>query len=123
MSEPYTLKKAVNDEALKILNSDWSPAVKISTVFRVADHPETEEEAKDRVTAIFSGKEIVNPLSPREELKREIDYAIKKKEMSIPDTNIYGYFNGLIVGLNQATEIIAKKHPDVKDWLKEGEAE
>jgi hypothetical protein len=128
MSEDvYVLKKRIDPVVLGILNDgDAVPSslikVSIRTMenckFRMADL----DDISDWISALKSGKKIVNPLSPREEL--EMYLTDRQEEAKYPSgVDVRIRVIGIKKGVKKALEIIAKEHPDVADWLKdEGEA-
>lgn len=115
MSKPYTLKKEVGTDTLRCLNSGQPLAISLLWALQQEDsesfgkYVPSDETVEDWIAALKSGKKIVNPLSPKEELR-----------------SLYFGIEGLSdfhSGINQALKIIAKEHPDVKDWLKDNEGE
>jgi hypothetical protein len=114
MSEIYTLKEAVPDEVLRELNRDVS--LPVQKIFLATDEFNTYpdmDELDDWIAAVKSGKKIVNPMTPREELKKYYDgmcYSVESRA-----GNPF-YPKQLI---ECAVEIIAKEHPDVSGWLEE----
>jgi hypothetical protein len=116
----YVLKKRIDPVVLGILNDgDAVPSslIKVSIItmenckFRMADL----DDISDWIAALKSGKKIVNPMSAREELRKML-----KDEESEPEDRLW--YDGWKKGIIRATEIIAKEHPDVKDWLGDQDA-
>jgi hypothetical protein len=109
MSE-YMLKDAVPDEVLRKLNVNFGPTAQ--NIFLAVDefnaYPDMDE-LEDWIAAIKSGKNIVNPLSPRKELRMYLEDILHGKKHGITRYEI----------AFQTAEIIAKEHPDVKDWLEQ----
>lgn len=104
MSEPYELEKAVGYQVLRQLNNrKFEDDERVFEAYRSFSGHASTDEIRDWLLAVESGKKIVNPLSPREEV-RELYYSQK---------NEHGE-RSLILDL---LEIIAKEHPDVADWL------
>jgi hypothetical protein len=112
MSEPYTLKKPVNSIVLKALNDDNKFSYNLASAINRSEYFPDDEQFDDWISAMKSGKKIVNPLSPRKELNKFVE-KIKNSSMmnKIPTLDF----------IDQAIQIIAKEHPDVADWLREGE--
>ncbi|WP_028982858.1 hypothetical protein [Sporolactobacillus terrae] len=118
----YMLKDEVRYEVLSNLNAtrleDFDLTGRLQRAFCRAYIPESVEQAQDWVRAIYSGKKIVNPMSPREELEQYlVDRQEEAKYPSGDDVRIR--IIGIKQGVKKAIEIIAKEHPDVADWIKD----
>lgn len=81
MSEPYTLKKAVDEVVLEDMNEhnkllydyvSTTLGIIFDDLGRDQASPDNNE-LDDWIAAIKSGKKIVNPMPPREELKHAIE--------------------------------------------------
>lgn len=116
MSEPYVLKKAENFSVVQELNDVVRNGYEGIAINRAMGAWTQEnpgqgfpklDQIEDWITALKSGKKIINPMSPREELKHYYESEC-------------GYVQ---YGVNKAIEIIAKEHPDVANWLKDGDAD
>lgn len=111
MSEPFVLKVRVGINTLSHLNDHQKNRMGRLKGALECFSTNEPEEIVDIVHAVFSGKKIVNPMSPRDELKQWYD----------------GFSAGCISHLNvresieKVIEIIAKEHPDVADWLKDSD--
>jgi hypothetical protein len=117
MSEPYYLKCPTNEEALECLNR-----LSINHIGLKVDYHAISgvDEVDDWANAIKSGKKIINPLSPREEFETMWEIAKNNAKPDIvdgSDEKCLAYADGIY----DAAKIIAKEHPDVADWLKDGE--
>jgi hypothetical protein len=110
MSEPYTLKTRVGINTLSHLNDHQKNRMGRIKGALECFSTNDEEEIVDLVHAVFSGKEIVNPLSPEEEFRK------KRAELIGSDLDVVGEF------VDPLVEIIAKEHPDVADWLGDKDA-
>ncbi|WP_332238908.1 hypothetical protein [Sporolactobacillus sp. KGMB 08714] len=108
MSEPYTLRYRQSEETLQKLNRD-SGLTGFKRAIEDVVAVSGKDEVIDMVAACWSGKKIVNPMSPREELNKLMDALFPS------DKNL----------VRQVLGIIAKdpKHAEVKDWLKDGETD
>ncbi|MFT8709474.1 MAG: hypothetical protein ABF820_08605 [Sporolactobacillus sp.] len=120
MSEDvYVLKKAVNDDALKYLNQQCGYFFESESLWKAIGNLNTGwpelEQVEDMIAAIKSGKNIVNPLSPKEELKRYYN------SFDSSDTDFKQYSDFPETAIEKTLTIIAKEHPDVATWL-DGEA-
>ncbi|MFX3616248.1 MAG: hypothetical protein ACE3JK_01790 [Sporolactobacillus sp.] len=108
MSEYYVLKKAIDKDALDELNiRHWEDWARIFGAAEAMNHVPDTDQIEDWIAGIKSDTEIVNPVTPREELR-----------------SLYFDIDGLSdfhSGISQALKIIAKEHPDVAGWLKDGE--
>ncbi|WP_028983307.1 hypothetical protein [Sporolactobacillus terrae] len=113
MSEQYVLKTSVSENQLRALNEAYGTWAIKSAIEKDKDYP-TFEEVADWLAAKRSGKKIVNPMSPRDGLKSVYE---KYKQSDTSDS----YYQGMARGIRNAVEIIAKEHPDVADWLEEGD--
>jgi hypothetical protein len=108
MSEPYVLNKRVTEETLERLNNtgDYTLSQCLYRALGTANASDDLNQASDFISALKSGKKIVNPLSPREELRK----VYERHNDYVPGTQ---------AGIEIAIKIIAKEHPDVVDWLKD----
>lgn len=122
MSEDVVLKKAVGTDTLRYLNSGKCLALSLLWALGQEDsdsfgkYVPSDETVEDWIAALKSGKKIVNPMSPREEL--EIYYADQEDAIKYP-IDMEGRIRAIAIrkGIKKAVEIIAKEHPDVADWL------
>jgi hypothetical protein len=120
MSEPYTLKTRVGINTLSHLNDHQKNRMGRLKGALECFSTNDAEEIIDLVHAVFSGKKIVNPMSPREELEMYLtDRQEEAKYPSGDDVRIRVI--GIKQGVKKAIEIIAKEHPDVADWLKDSD--
>jgi hypothetical protein len=113
------LKFEASKKVVGLLNGvseEYGPVVAMMNAIEEST-TENLDELQDWLDALKSGKKIVNPISPREELKKEYDAIMH--EISL---NKVGYYDGKKNGIEAAIEIIAKDHPDVADWLKDGDS-
>lgn len=114
MSEDvYVLNKAIEQPVLEILNSNQLED-KIDTemlcdaIEAINIWPDLDQ-VENWIAALKSGKKIINPLSPKEELEKTFKAAASYHEVS--------YCEGYKTGIETALSIISKEHPDVADWL------
>jgi hypothetical protein len=108
MSEDvYVLKYKLPHEILDYLN-DHPGKAGLSKVLRDVVTFKGKDEVLDMVNACWSGKKIVNPMTPREELKKLMDTSYWTEDF--------------VAGVQRAVEVIAKEYPDVADWLKDGDS-
>lgn len=113
MSEEYVLPLKASKNELSRLNDLTeddelcSPEWRFAYFMRDRSSVTSLDWIKQIIKACESGKKIVNPMSPREELKNEL-----KKFYQLSDLQT-GYRNGI----HEAVRIIAKEHPDVAQWL------
>ncbi|MFT8362937.1 MAG: hypothetical protein ABF608_07110 [Sporolactobacillus sp.] len=109
MSEEYVLKNKAEKYVLDDLNNQKKPyAERIGYAINDSNSDYISlETVEDWISALKSDMKIVNPLSPREEL-RSLYFGIEG-------------FSDFHSGINQAIKIIAKEHTDVADWLEDGE--
>jgi hypothetical protein len=110
MSEPYVLKTIVGINTLSHLNDHQKNIMGRLKGALECFSTNEPEEIVDIVHAVFSGNKIVNPMSPEEEFRK------KRAELIGSDLDIVGEF------VDPLVEIIAKEHPDVKDWLGDQDA-
>ncbi|BBN97477.1 hypothetical protein [Sporolactobacillus terrae] len=127
MSEDYVLKTEVDNMTLYELNIHFGDGkYKVANIHHAIEkwlednlgngYPSLEQ-LEDWIAALKSGKKIVNPLSPREKVKWLFDYVAKDKTAEL-------YHKQYVLDTLQEFIIqIAKEHPDVKDWLKDGESD
>ncbi|MCO7127783.1 hypothetical protein NIE88_18720 [Sporolactobacillus shoreicorticis] len=114
MSESYVLNEKVAVDTLERLNNTGECTLSECLYRALGTTPTSDDldQASDFITALKSGKKIVNPLSAREELKDEL-----KKFYQLSDMQ-----TGYRKGIHEAVRIIAKEHPDVADWLGDQDA-
>lgn len=112
----YVLKEVEDNTVLAMLNSKRAEVSKLYAALAERENglPHKLDIVDDWITALKSGKKIVNPLSPRDGLKSVYE---KYKQSDTSDS----YYQGMARGIRDAVEIIAEEHPDVKDWLEEGD--
>lgn len=121
MSEPYTLKKAVDKDVLNKLNNvERTYMTKTRRIFSSlnvsGDIDEIKiEQLEDWCAAVKSGKKIVNPMPPREIFQKNY-YSTVDDIKTNPDDEGSKAFKA---GMDCAYECFVKEHPDVADWLKE----
>lgn len=119
MSEDvYVLEKAVNSAILYELNMSIDASLRLykgyTAYLRRTHHGyPTMKEIEDWVSAIESGKKIVNPMSPKEELKQYYDGMCLYIETHAGNLIYPKEY------IKRVVKIIAKEHPDVADWLED----
>lgn len=123
MNEPYILPFRLSEAELKDLNveqndknNNLSPEYRFARFMKNRNSVTALDWIDEVIKACRSGKKIVNPMSPREELKKAHDYYSS-------DIAISAFDGGRAAGIELAVEIIAREHPDVKDWLNGGETD
>ncbi|MCO7177038.1 hypothetical protein ACFP7A_01325 [Sporolactobacillus kofuensis] len=122
MSEDvYRLKNKVSCDALAELNDrdKWTDidakVDMVDNLYRAIDTSDGEritiDQIENWIAALQSGKKIVNPMSPREEMEKAYKSFGTKSDVGVATRT----------GILLAIEIIAKEYPDVADWLKESD--
>lgn len=108
MSEDaYVLKKEVSDDVLTELNSSLIPENRLFKAQYVDQFYPPFDVISDWMSAIKSGKKIVNPMPPKEELIKYREDILNGKKAAMTRISM----------LYEMVDIIAKKHPDVATWL------
>lgn len=102
MSEEYTLKSRVGSNTLSNLN-DKQLLYKSRITQALNFFSPNEEQMIDIVHAVYSGKKIVNPLSPREEFYRYYEQLSPNGRRDI----------------NGAIEIFRKEFHGIENWTKD----
>jgi hypothetical protein len=126
--EAYVLKKKASCDVLAGLNDRdrWTDIEAktdmVNNLYRALETSGEEritiDQVENWISALKSGKKIVNPLSPKEELEMYLtDRQEEAKYPSGDDVRIRVI--GIKQGVKKAIEIISKEHPDVADWLKD----
>lgn len=106
MSEDvYVLNKKVSKPVLYNLNQKKSIETALTHNYQKEDFNQIE----DWIAALKSGKKIVNPMSPKEELK------LKYRDI---ESDEFNFVNPKTI-IEDVVEIIAKEYPDVKGWIKD----
>lgn len=117
MSEDvYVLKELISFDALRSLNHSRDKSKIVENLWHAIGNLDKGwpqfDQVEDMIAALKSGKKIVNPMSPREELEK-----FRETPVDVVSPEPIS-FNDII---DTVIEIIAKEHPDVKDWLKDGD--
>jgi hypothetical protein len=105
MSEDvYMLKYRKSEKILKKLNATLGYS-SFKNALKEINYVHGKEDVIDMANACWSGKKIVNPPSPSEDLKRL--------------TNRFEWTDDFIAGVQAAVKAISQdpKHAEVKDWL------
>lgn len=128
MSEDvYVLTHKASVEQLDNLNKtefwdepeDYDDSNLISNLYSTIEcdvTPYGMSQVCDWIAALKSGKKIVNPMSPREELKQYYDGMC----FSVESRSGNPFYPKQLIEC--VVEIIAKEHPDVSGWLKDGDS-
>jgi hypothetical protein len=124
MSEPYTLPFRLSEAELKDLNAGqsdkddklYSPEFRFAIFMRNREGVMSLDWIHKVIKACRSGKKIVNPMSPAEELR-----ILRDAYAGPVDVTALGAVKGEKL-IDNVVEIIAKEHPDVKDWLGDKDA-
>ncbi|EST11272.1 hypothetical protein [Sporolactobacillus laevolacticus] len=125
MSEDmYVLKHKVtpvqlvrlNDRTMQESPEDYPDSYLITVLSEAIESdikiPYGFDQVQDWIVALKSGKKIVNPMSPREELEQYYDQYCSDTPAG----------REVRVIIKETVDIIAKEHPDVADWLGDNDA-
>ncbi|WP_028976459.1 hypothetical protein [Sporolactobacillus terrae] len=112
--ETYVLKNWKSEKVLEKLNS-ISGYAGFKCAIEEIHQVNGKEDVIDMANACWSHKRIVNPMSPKEELR-----LLRDAYAGPVDITNLGAAKGEEL-IDSVVEIIAREHPDVKDWLKDGD--
>ncbi|WP_100488581.1 hypothetical protein [Sporolactobacillus pectinivorans] len=112
MSKPYVLNKKAAIEVLTSLNG-FEGSEAINRALEKSNKWPNLEEIEDWIEALKTGREIINPITPKEEFIDAFNSDVGEEKWD----------RGFNQGMKTAIEIISKAYPDVADWLKEGDTD
>jgi hypothetical protein len=129
MSEPYTLPFRLSEAELKDLNAGqsdkddklYSPEFRFALFMKNREGVMSLDWIHKVIKACRSGKKIVNPLSPEEIFKMNYRSALDEARIYVPEEGYSKRDSDYVEGARMAINCAAELHPDLKDWLKDGD--